>query len=247
MKLIHFSSESLLSQFDELAEFRTSIEISKNEKHLSPEQILKEGFDVIELGPGDFQKFLPFFQALDIRMSRLGVADAIVKMNGIYHPVNLLADAVYSTISSRVPKLKISEPAVVIGEYDFILAMSYKLAQSGFLKVIIALDDKKSGEKIKSIITRFVFGMEITTISLEELTQLESSNGLLIINIEKEKYPDAHESITYFNFLSSNAVFADLQSKKENSLVEEARRAELVVVGEVEILKTKYSSLLELF
>lgn len=246
MKLIHFSKPSLLDQYDELGPLKSAFEISVNDKNLSAEEILKQNFDVIELGPGDFQNFVPLFKALDFKISRLGVADTIVKIGSFFQPMNLLPDAIYTTIVKKVPKLKISEPAVVIGEYDFILGMTNKLAQSGFLKIIIALEDIDSGKKIKEIISKFVFGVEITTISLEELTQLESSNGLLVINLEKDKNPEAHESITYFNFLSPKAVFVDLQSRKESSLVDEARRAELIVVGEVEILKTKYESLLEL-
>lgn len=245
-KLIHFSEKSPLGEFEELADFKKSFDVFSNDEKLSAEEILQKDYDVIELGPGDFEKFIPHFKSLDYKISRLLVADALIKVGEIYQPINLVPDAVYATVTEKVPTLKIGEPAVIIGDHDFLLAMTHKLAQCGFLKIIIALEDVSVGEKIKQVINRYIFGVEIVTISLEELTQLESSNGLLVINLDKQKDPEAYESITYFNFLTPNAVFVDLQSRIENSLVEEARRAELIVVGEIEILKTKYASILEL-
>ncbi|MFZ3231359.1 MAG: hypothetical protein WA160_14210 [Pseudobdellovibrio sp.] len=247
MKLLNFSDETVLHKYEELAELKGLFELHTNEKKLTAAEVLNGGFDIIELAEGEFAQFLPSIPALSIVISRLVVADTILKIGKVLKPFNLLADSVYRTISEKVPSLKISEPAVIIGEYDFVLSMSYKLAQSGFLKVIIALEDIEQGKKIKNLIQGFVFNMQIQLISLDELTQLDSSNGLLIINFEKEKNPEIHESLTYFNFLSPNAVFVDLKSRKEPSLIEEARRAELIVVEEVEILKTKYAYLLDLF
>lgn len=246
IKLAHFSENSLLEKYDELKDLKTSFEVFKNEPKLSAEDILKQDLDVIELAAKDFANFLPLFSALDIKISRLTVADTLIRKNNIWYPANVLPDSVYNAIITKVPDLKNADPAVVIGEYEFVLAMSYKLAQSGFLKIIVAMDDQPGGQKIKAILKQFIFGVVIEVISLEGLTQLDSSNGLLIINLSKEKYPEAHESVTYFNFLSSHAVFVDLQSRQESSLVEEARRAELTVVGEIEILKAKYQALLEI-
>ncbi|MBC7467539.1 MAG: hypothetical protein H7256_16230 [Bdellovibrio sp.] len=245
-RLIHFSAKSYLTEFEELADFKKSFEVFSNDENLSAEEILKKEYDVIELGPGDFEKFIPHFHSLDYKISRLLVADALIKMGDIYQPINLIPDAIYATVTEKVPSLKIAEPAVIIGEYDFLLAMTHKLAQCGFLKIIIALADPAQGEKIRQIISHYIFGVQVVTISLEELTQLDSSNGLLVINIDKQSDPEAYESITYFNFLTPNAVFVDMQSRTEDGLVEEARRAELMVFGEVEILKTKYQSILEL-
>ena len=245
-KIFQFSSQPELLQYEELADLKSSFEVITNEQNLTPQQVLAQDFKIIELGAGDFEKFLPYFSALDVKVSHLLVADTLVRQGSIYRPMNILPEAVYSTVTDKVPKLKVSEPAVVVADYDFALAMTYKLAQSGFLKVIIANDDVQSRKKIKSIIQQFVFGVEVVGISLEELTELDSTNGLLILNLRKEKNPEAHESITYFNFLTPNAVFVDLQSKKEESLIEEARRAELIVFSEAEILKTKYATILEM-
>lgn len=247
IKLTHFSEVTELEQLPDLESLTKQIQIIKNETKLSAEEILKKDFDAIELAESDFSEFLPLFPALNITINKLGVADTLVRLNSHYQPFNLLADAVYRTITDKVPDLKISTPAIVVGEYDFVLAMTHKLSQSGFLKVIISLDDLQKAQQIKNIIEQFVFGMQVVTVSSSELTQLDSVNGLLITNFDKQKSPEAHESITYFNFLIQNAVFVDLKSAHDSSLVEEARRADLFVIDESQVFKTKYLSLLELF
>ena len=70
---------------------------------------------------------------------------------------------------------------------------------------------------------------------------------LLISNLSKKNSPEAYESITYFNFLSRGAAFVDLNSRNEPILVEEARRAEITVIDEIEILRIKYDMILEIF
>ncbi len=246
-KIIHFSQTSLLETYSELADLKTHFQMLNNESGLAPKELLNKQIDIIELGTGDFELFKPLLPTLDLKTSRFGVADTLVKFKTDFRPMHVLSDSVYKAILTKVPDLKTSESAVVIGDYDFVLALTYKLAQSGFNKIIIATYKNSDAEKIKKLILLYAFGIKISTVPLSELTQLESGSVLLISNLSRINNPEAYESITYFNFLSRGAAFIDLCSRNEPVLAEEARRAEITVIDEIEILKIKYGMILELF
>ncbi len=247
MKIIHFSEISALEKYPELSEIKKKFSVATNSNSLSAEQILREDFDVIELASGDFKNFKSVLKSLDLKTSRLNVADCLIKIHKDFRPVQLLSECIFKVILQKVPDLKSSESAVVIGEYDFVLAMTYKLAQAGFFKIIIATEKLTESNKIKTLVLAYAFNIVIETVPLSELTQLEGGSVLLISNLSKKANPEAYESITYFNFLARGAVFVDLNSRNEANLVEEARRAEIIVIEEVQILQQKYQTILEMF
>ena len=246
-KVIHFSQISFLEKYSELADLKAQFEVFINENELSPRELLGAHVDIIELGTGDFESFRPLLTTLDLKTSRFGIADTLIKFKNDFRPMHVLSDSVYKAILTKVPDLKTSESAVIIGDYDFVLALTYKLAQSGFNKIIIATYKNSDAEKIKKLVLVYAFGLQISTVPLSELTQLESSSVLLISNLSRKNNPEAYESITYFNFLSRGAAFIDLCSRNEPVLAEEARRAEITVIDEIEILRIKYGMILELF
>ena len=142
-KLIHFSSQPFLAEYSELVDLKNQFEILTNVAHETPAKMLKNNYDIIELAAGDFELFKPLLQVLDLRTSRFGVADTLIKFQNDYRPMHLLSESVYKAILLKVPDLKTSESAVVIGDYDFVLAVTCKLAQSGFANIIIATAKNK--------------------------------------------------------------------------------------------------------
>lgn len=247
MKLIHFSQIPLLNKYEELADIKSKYDIQTDLNSLSAEELLQCDVDIIELGCGDFSKFKSLMKSLDLKTSRLGVADCLVKVGKELRPQHLTSEAIFKAILEKVPDLKNSESAVVIGDYDFVLSMSYKLAQAGFFKLIISTESLSDNKKIKSLLQTCAFNMQITAVPLSEITQVESGSVLLISNLSRKKNPEAYESITYFNFLARGAAFVDINSRSEPSLAEEARRAEIIVIDELLILRIKYQSILEMF
>lgn len=247
MKLIHFSGISVLDRYQELANLKSQFQIYSNASLQMAEQILQGDFDMIELNAGDFLKFKPMLKALDLKTSRLGVADCLVRINSYFQPMHLTSESIFKAILEKVPDLKNSESAVIIGDYDFVLAMAYKLAQAGFFKLIIATENFLDSKKIKKLMEAYAFNIQLTTVPLNELTQVESGSVLLISNLSEKNNAEAYESITYFNFLARGAAFVDLNSRNEPGLAEEARRAEIIVIDEIQILQIKYHSILEMF
>lgn len=247
MKLIHFSDICFLNKYSELSDIKDQYEIAAGINTATAEDLLKSDFDIIELGAGDFSKFKNYLKALDLKTSRLGVADCLIKIGTEFRPMNLTSESIFKAVLEKIPDLKNSESAVVIGDYDFVLAMSYKLAQAGFFKLIIATDNLSDNKKIKSLIQTYAFNIQITTVPLNEITQVEGGSVLLISNLSRKKNAEAYESITYFNFLARGAAFVDVNSRSEPTLAEEARRAEIIVIDELQILRIKYLSILEMF
>jgi hypothetical protein len=82
-------------------------------------------------------------------------------------------------------------------------------------------------------------------VNINELTTSEIVGALLISDFKKELNKDAYDLLTYFNFLSQGALFIDCNSITEPSLVEDARKAEIAVIDEGQLITRKYNYLLE--
>jgi hypothetical protein len=67
----------------------------------------------------------------------------------------------------------------------------------------------------------------------------------LITDFKSDQNKEAYELLTYYNFLSAGALIVDCNSMTDGFLVEEARKAEIAVIDEVEVITQKYLLLLE--
>jgi hypothetical protein len=211
---------------------------------LTAEQALEKDFDSILLGEGDFQAFKNLLKALNWKTSHLEVADTLVKNHGGYLPMNLNADCILQTLLHRQVKLDTSQSLMVIGTYDFVLSVVAKMALTGYSKFYISLYGPDRFSEMAKHVNEFVFNLKLNHIQLNELTRVQTASGLMIANLTQEMDPEAFEAMTYFNFLSHGATFVDFQSYKNDTLIEEAKRAELQVVEELEILTLKFHSLI---
>jgi hypothetical protein len=212
---------------------------------LSAEETLKMNFDFIELADGDYESFKAFIPAVSWKTSHIGVADILIKSPKSYQPMNLTADCILKILKRKTTTLNTSQSAMIIGSYDFVLSLAVKVALAGYSNLIISLNDNDRSKILETKIKEFIFNLNLTFVRMNELTQIQTTSGLLISNVSEQMDPEAFESLTYFNFLSSGAVFVDFQSFKNSDLVEEAMRAELNVIEELEILTLKYKTLIE--
>ena len=213
---------------------------------LTPQATLHQNYDFILIGDGDFEKFRPFIKAIGWKINHLGVADTLVREGNYYTPMNLMADCILSAIQTRMVTMSTSNTVLVIGEFDFVLSVTAKLALAGFSNFIVSLEDEFKFDIIKKRISEFIFNLDLKFVRLNELTQIQDTSSLLISNLSETTNREAYDSLTYFNFLSAGGVFVDANSLRNASLIEEARRAELNVIEEGEILTLKYKSLVEL-
>ncbi len=244
-KLYSFSGSADLETYAALNSYLNNIEIVPNE-NLDAKQTLDKNFDLIELRGFEYDQFKPLISAVSWKVNQLNTADVLVRDQRIYRPVNIIADCILHLIQQRQPSISTSASVMVIGEYNFVLSVTAKLALAGFKKFIISFEDETLFAILKKRLNEFIFNLSLTFVSLNEINQVSKTSSMLISNVNETINPGAHESLAYFNYLSHGGVFVDANSERNGSLIEEARRAELTVIQEIEILTLKYKTLLEL-
>ncbi len=245
LKIYNFSGPSELETDPSLAPYLENFEVIPFQ-NLTPEQTLAKKFDFIELNPNDYEKFKPFINAVGWKVNHLGVADVLMRDGAFYRPLSIVADGILRLIRERMSSISTSTSVLVIGEFSFVLSVTAKLALAGFSHFIISLNQDNDFLTLEKRLKEFIFNLSLTYVKLNELTQIQSTSSLLISNLTEKMNSEAYESLAYFNFLAHGAVFVDFNSSKNASLTEEARRAELAVIQEIEILTLKYKTLLEL-
>ncbi len=244
MKKVYLFAENTNTEFLKDLDFVTGkLEIVPFQG-LNAAEALSANFDSILLGEGDYEFFKPLLKGVSYKTNHLGVADTLLKTPAGYKPLNLNADCILQVLKDRHFKLDTSHTAMVIGTYDFVLSVTLKIALSGYSHIIVFLPDKTSSAQLAKNIKNFVFNLNVQSIELNDLTRLQTTSGILISNLNATTDKEAFESLTYFNFLSHGAIFVDFQSYGDAGLIEEARRAELNVVEELEILTLKFKSLI---
>lgn len=218
------------------------------EVELSAGELLKKKFDVIELDPDRYAEFREFLPAVEWKTNHIRSADCLIYKNNIYKPYNILADTIIRILKKNVGRVNSQLPVIVIGDYHFIFSVVSKLALSGFIEIIVApvnaIDSEL--EDLKAGINSLFFNLNMKIVAIGDITSAEQNAFLMISNFPKEKNTFAYDLLIYFNYLSEGAIFIDCNSINDASLVEDARKAEIYVIDEVEVLEHKYDYLKEL-
>ncbi len=214
----------------------------------SASELLKKKFDVIELDADSYPEFREFLPAVEWKTNHIRSADCLIFKNNFYKPYNILADTLIRIIKKNIDRVNSQLPVIVIGDYQFIFSVVTKLALSGFIEIIVAPinADRSELKDLEVGINSLFFNLNMKIVAIEDITSAEQNAFLMISNFPKEKNAFAYELLIYFNYLSEGAVFIDCNSINEASLVEEARKAEIFVIDEVEVLEHKYDYLKEL-
>lgn len=214
----------------------------------SAEQILKHQYHVIDFPIEQYKNFSIFLKTIDWKTNLTSTADCLILKDGIYHPKCLLPEAVINILKKNVNRVNSQKTVFVVGEYEFVLSMVAKLAVTGFTDIIISLlnDTGEDAKKLESKLAGFIFDLKVRFIAIEELTSAQEEALLMISNFNKELNKEAYDLLSYFNFLSEGAMFIDCNSLQNGQLVEDARKADVFAVDELEILDNKYIKLLEL-
>lgn len=244
MKKIYLFSENYRADFlKDIPDLEGKIEVIQSQK-LSAKDVLAEGYDYIFLQEGEFENFKSLLGPINWKTNKLDIADTLVRIEGGYKPVNLNADSILQALRTKDFKLDTSQSVTVIGSYDFVLSVAVKMALSGYSNILISLFEKERVGELEKKMKEFIFNLQIKPVGLSELTLIQTASGLLVSNVTPEMDKEAYETLTYFNFLTHGGVFVDFQSYSYPTLIEEAKRAELNTVEELEILTLKFKSLL---
>lgn len=245
--IYNYSQEKFLTKLGQ-SEVAKKFEIIENQGFTAQELVQKK-YDIIEIAPNDFEDFKDLVSAVDWKTSQLGMADCLLlQKNGKYKSMNLASVAILDALKKSGFKINSQLPAIVIGEFHFVYAVCVQLALSGFIEIIVSIteNDNTYAELLEKKIRSFVFNLNFTAVNINELTTSELVGALLISDFKKALNKDAYDLLTYFNFLSQGAVFIDCNSIEEPSLVEDARKAEIAVIDEGQVITHKYNYLLEI-
>lgn len=245
-KLYSFYRDKLAG-LSEKATFLSDYELIENQD-LSIEELLKKKYHAIEFDAIDYEKFSPHIKMLDWKTNAISVADTLILFNGQYRPHNLLPEAIMKVIGKNIDRINSHRPVIIIGEVKFVTSVVSKMAESGFINIIVSLLDYEEAiyDEFYKRIRAFTFKTNIKYIPVQDLTSSELDAYMLISNFKKEKNKEAYELLAYFNFLSEGAIFIDCNSINDAFLVEDAKKADVFVIDEVELLELKYNKLLEL-
>lgn len=215
---------------------------------ISAEDLIKQKYDVIEIDGSRYEEFVNFIPTIDWKTSHISSADCLILKNNVYKPYNILSEALIRILKKNVGRVNSQLPVIVVGDIYFAYSVVTKLALSGFIEIIVSLTtgDGELVNEFEKKIRSFVFNLNLKTVPIGDLTSVELTAFLLISNFQKEKNSDAYDLLSYFNFLSEDAIFIDCNSIKDGYLVDDARKAEIFVVDELEVLENKYNYLLEL-
>lgn len=211
------------------------------------EEVLNHRYDVIEFEMNDYEKYRSHIKAVDWKTNLTEIADCLILKDNNYRPYSLLPDAIVQILKRNPSRTNSLKPVIVIGDLSFMMAVVTKLALSGFIEIIVSLtDDNQEMLKVfEKKIRSFVFNLNLRAVPINELTSSELEAYLLISNFQKEKNSEAYELLSYFNYLSEKAIFIDCNSIKDGYLVDDARKTDIFVVDELEVLENKYIKLLE--
>ncbi len=216
---------------------------------LSPQELLKQNFNVIEMAGRDYEDFRPWVTAVEWKTNQIGMADCLIWRENTYKPHNLLAEVLISIIKKSPAKINSQLPVLVIGDFHFVFSVAAKLVLSGFIELVISVTDENGdflGAEIEKKLRAFAFDLNIKVVNINELTTIDQAGFLLISDFKKEMNREAYELLTYFNFLSEGALFIDCNSILDQFLVDDARKAEIAVIDEGEVINAKYLYLLNL-
>lgn len=245
IKIGNFSQEKFITKLaqSELLEKFEIVDLSD----LSAAEAVAKKLDVIEIAPNDFEAFKDHAQAIDWKTNLVGIADALILQDGKYRPVNLQVEALLLSIKKNSKRINSQLPVIVIGDFHFVFGTVAKLAMSGFIEIIFSITDGSStySELVEKKVKSFVFNLNLHSVNINELTTSDLAGALLVSDFKKSTNKDAYELLTYFNFLLQGALFIDCNSINDSFLVEDARKAEIAVVDEREVITQKYFYLLE--
>ncbi len=249
ISIYNYSSDKFLNkiQFENYNDFFEIQKINENADELNIHEILRHKFNVIEFTHKDYEQFKPSLSAIDWKVSQVGVADALILTNGLYRPVHLQAAALSDLIKKNANFINSQLPVIVVGEIHFVIGVVAELALKGFTQIVYSLSNYSESfvQIIEKKIRSFAFDINLKSVHINELTTSELMGALFISDFKKSTNKEAYELLTYFNFLSQGAVFIDCNSIQDSYLVDDARKAEIKVIDEVEFINQKYTNLLE--
>jgi hypothetical protein len=203
-------------------------------------ELAKSDFDLIELSEEQSQLILSKTSLLDWQIQSTAAADAFIVDQKKLKPIHLSSVAFVNFLQSKHITLDTAKNAVLVGNYSFLITYGVALAKIGFNKIYLISPDHISYKEKIAETQKSLFNVQIQQLNLDDMTGISELASLLVIDFDLSEFPDMVETLTYFNFVTENAVFFDLQNYRNDTLSSEAEKASLRVLDSAEFHLHKY-------
>lgn len=207
---------------------------------LDESDLVQSDFDLIELSEEKTQSILSKMNMLDWQIQSTGAADAFIVDHKKLKPIHLSSVAFVNFLQSKHITIDTAKNAVLVGSYSFLITYGVALAKIGFNKIYLISPDHISHKEKIAETQKYLFNVQIHQLQLDDMAGISDLASLLVIDFDLNQFPELVETLTYFNFVTENAVFCDLQSYRNEALSSEAEKASLRVLDSAEFHLHKY-------
>lgn len=207
---------------------------------MSDDEIINSKFDLIELSELQSQSLLSQMSMLGWQIQSTGAVDAFTTDKNGLKPLHLSSVAFVNFLQSKHITLDTAKNAVLVGGYSFLMTYAIALAKLGFNKIYLISPGNADYKNKISETQKSLFSVQIQQLTLDEMADMSELASLLIIDFDLNEFPDTVETLTYFNFVTENAIFFDLQNYMNEALTSEAEKASLRVLDSTEFHLHKY-------
>ncbi len=195
--------------------------------------------DLIDISYEDFCQLQTQFEVNSLDSYYLGSADCLIRLGERYQFYQLSQKSFLSLLSKIEIHLKTDDHAVIVGDEMSISQFLPALSKLGYSRFVFVVEDPDAVQKFMQNIQKTLLGLEVLILSFNQVSSIDCISSLLLVDIDHKERPDLVESLTYFNFLTTGSAFFDVRSDLNDDLVQEALRAQMVVIDSAQYAQVR--------
>ncbi len=197
---------------------------------------LKKSFSAFRIG-GFFQENLQLLShEYSAELLKIQVADSLDCVDSKWWPRNNLLHAFKYFLANEVKQIDLSNPVLVIGANAQSKSIIAALIKLGFTRFTITDREIEKSKLLVEELEKSFFSTRFEKTEASFLTQLPSIYFLALSTLRMEPDEDLIDSIVYFNFLTSGALWIEACPQVTQILSDEAKSLGFQVRTAVELM-----------
>ncbi|KYG64950.1 hypothetical protein AZI86_12185 [Bdellovibrio bacteriovorus] len=181
---------------------------------------------------------LPLFHVVPTQVRAVEILDSLFSDHGGWYPRLLIHEVLRRVFVAEARDLDIRAPAFVIGDGPLCRVAAAVIAEMGVSEIFL-VGERADLEIQKKILSRSQLGIAFHVLAVEELTMQATSAGIVVNTADLSSQKALLTDLSYFNFMKQSGFALDLSSVMEsNTLLDEARRADLRVLPYTLVMKS---------
>lgn len=198
-----------------------------------------QNVDLIDISYEDFCQIQNQFEVNSLDSHYLGSADCLIRFGDRYQFYQLSQKAFLSLLSNVEIFLKTDDYAVIVGDELSISQFLPALAKLGYSRFVFVVEDPEAIQKFIQNIQKTLLNIKLLILGFNQVSSIDCISSLLLVDINHKERPELVESLTYFNFLTTGSAFFDVRSALSDDLVQEALRAQMVVIDSAQYAQVR--------